>query len=114
MISENDLQEVQEKTLAEQIERIENLLEGKNCPRAFELSLLLALKMAKELQDGKELGSESGEMVATWTELYPASIVEEAIIGAKEFLLNPSRLADKIKETLLNAKEEKKDETKTS
>ena len=56
--------------------------------------------MAKELQDGKELGSESGEMVATWTELYPASIVEEAIIGAKEFLLNPSRLADKIKDLI--------------
>jgi len=51
-------------------------------------------------------------MVATWGEKYPNSIVEEAIAGAKEFLLNPARLAEKIKESLLQSKEHKPDEPK--
>lgn len=112
MVSENDLQEIQKKSLDEQITRLEELLEGRERPRAFELSLLLALKIAKELREGKELGSESGDMVATWSEKYPNSIVEEAIAGAKEFLLNPARLAEKIKESLLQSKEHKPDEPK--
>lgn len=112
MVSENDLQEIQKKSLDEQITRLEELLEGRERPRAFELSLLLALKMAKELREGKELGSESGDMVASWSENYPASIVEEAILGAKEFLLKPANLADKIKDTLLQKKEEAKGDSK--
>lgn len=97
MISEKDLAELENVPYEERITRVEKLLEGKSEPRAFELGLLLALKMGKELREGKELGSESGDMVASWVGRYPDSIVEEAIALAKEFLTNPAKLAEKIK-----------------
>ncbi len=101
MISEKDLKDSENTTLDEKISRIEKMLEGKESPRAFELGMLLALKMAQEIREGKELGSESGQIVVEWTKKFPNSIVEEAIASAKEFLLNPGKLADKIKESLL-------------
>lgn len=97
MISEKDLAELENVPYEERITRVEKLLEGKSEPRAFELGLLLALKMGQELRQGKELGSESGDLVASWVGKHPDSIVEEAIALAKEFLTNPAKLAEKIK-----------------
>ncbi|MCQ2105414.1 MAG: hypothetical protein MJZ26_06450 [Fibrobacter sp.] len=97
MISEKDLAELENVPFEERITRVEKLLEGKSEPRAFELGLLLALKMGQELREGKELGSTSGDLVASWVGRYPDSIVEEAIVSAKEFLTNPAKLAEKIK-----------------
>lgn len=97
MISEKDLAELENVPFEERITRVEKLLEGKSEPRAFELGLLLALKMGQELREGKELGSSSGDLVASWVGRYPDSIVEEAIASAKEFLTNPAKLAEKIK-----------------
>ena len=97
MISEKDLAELENIPYEQRIERVEKLLEGKTEPRAFELGLLLALKMGQELREGKELGSESGDLVASWNGKHPDSIIEEAIAFAKEFLMNPAKLAEKIK-----------------
>ena len=106
MISEKDLAELENIPYEQRIERVEKLLEGKTEPRAFELGLLLALKMGQELREGKELGSESGDLVASWNGKHPASIIEEAIAFAKEFLMNPAKLAEKIKSGMLSAKED--------
>lgn len=114
MISEKDLQELESVPYEERITRVEKLLEGKAEPRAFELGLLLALKMGQELRQGKELGSESGDLVASWVGKYPDSIVEEAIALAKEFLTNPAQLADKIKAGFKKKAEEKSSEEKSS
>ena len=114
MISEKDLQELESVPYEERITRVEKLLEGKADPRAFELGLLLALKMGQELRQGKELGSESGDLVASWVGKYPDSIVEEAIALAKEFLTNPAQLADKIKAGFKKKAEEKSSEEKSS
>ena len=101
MISEKDLAELEKIPYEQRIERVEKLLEGKTEPRAFELGLLLALKMGQELREGKELGSESGDLVASWNGKYPDSIIEEAIAFAKEFLMNPAKLAEKIKNNVI-------------
>ena len=85
MISEKDLQEFESLDLYEKISRIEQRLEGKENPKPFELGMLLALKMAVEIREQKELGSESAVLVARWADLYPESVVEEAISNAKEF-----------------------------
>lgn len=98
MISEKDLAELEKIPFEQRIERVEKLLEGKNEPRAFELGLLLALKMGQEIREGKELGSESGDLVASWSGKHPDSVVEEAIAFAKEFLMNPAKIADGIKQ----------------
>ncbi|WP_407457279.1 hypothetical protein [Fibrobacter sp.] len=106
MISEKDLAELENIPYEQRIERVQKLLEGKAEPRAFELGLLLALKMGQEIREGKELGSESGDLVASWNGRFPESVVEEAIAFAKEFLMNPAKLAEKIKSGVLNASEE--------
>lgn len=100
MISEKDLAELENIPYEQRIERVEKLLEGKESPRAFELGLLLALKMGQEIREGKELGSESGDLVASWNGRHPDSIIEEAIAFAKEFLTNPAKLAENIKQGL--------------
>ena len=97
MISEKDLSELEKIPLEERITRVENLLKDKESPRAFELGLLLALKMGQEIREKKPLGSESGDLVASWSGKHPESVVEEAIAFAKEFLLNPAKIAEKIK-----------------
>lgn len=105
MISQDDLTKQQNIPYEERISRIESLLENKENPRAFELGLLLALKMGKEIRDKKPLGSTTSGMVAEWSKKYPASIVEEAIASAKEFLTNPAKLAEKIKTGMLQKNE---------
>ena len=112
MISEKDLTELEKIPYEQRIERVEKLLEGKTEPRAFELGLLLALKMGQEIREGKELGSESGDLVASWSGKHPDSVVEEAIAFAKEFLMNPAKLAEKIKSGVLSSKEEEKSPAK--
>jgi hypothetical protein len=97
MISEKDLSELEKIPLDERITRVENLLKDKESPRPFELGLLLALKMGQEIREKKPLGSESGDLVASWSGKHPESVVEEAIAFAKEFLLNPAKIAEKIK-----------------
>lgn len=114
MISEKDFSDQKKIALAERIAHVEKLLEGKEEPRPFELGLLLALKMAQEIQEKKPLGSESGDLVASWNGKYPESVVEEAIANAKEFMLNPSKLAEKIKATMIKAEQSRTDEGKSA
>ena len=64
---------------------------------AFELGLLLALKMGQEIREKKPLGSESGDLVVSWKDRYSEYVIEEAIASAKEFLLHPASIAEKIK-----------------
>ena len=97
MISEKDLEELQNIPYDERIKRVEALLEKKENPRGFELGLLLALKMGQEIREKKPLGSESGDLVASWHDKYSEYVVEEAIASAKEFLLHPASIAEKIK-----------------
>ena len=97
MISEKDLEELQKIPLDERVKRVEALLEKKEKPRGFELGLLLALKMGQEIREKKPLGSESGDLVASWSDKYSEYLIEEAIASAKEFMLHPGAIAEKIK-----------------
>jgi hypothetical protein len=105
-MTEKDLAELQNIPVEERIKRIEKLLDGKESPRAFELGLLLALKMGQEIRDKKPLGSESSELVASWSGRYPESVVEEAIASAKQFLLHPAKIAEQIKAGILSRNNE--------
>lgn len=102
MISEQDLKEIESLGSAAQLARVEKLLEGKESPKPFELGLCLALKMAVEIQSGKELGSDSGKTVALWMQKYSPELVEQAIPLAKQFFMNPEKIAMRIREGLLN------------
>lgn len=105
MISEKDLADLQNIPFEERISRVEKLLEGKESPRPFELGLLLALKMGQEIREKKPLGSESGDLVASWNGKYSEATVEEAIATAKEFMLHPASLVEKIKTGMMKQNE---------
>jgi len=116
MISENDLTNSQNIPFEERIARIEKMIEAEAEPKAFELGLLLALKMGQEIREKKPLGSTTGDIVAAWSSKYPESVVEEAIAHAKQFLTNPGALAEKMKNIMLkkmNQQEEKTDEAES-
>ena len=97
MISEKDLAEFEKIPYDERIARIEKMLSEKDSPRGFELGLLLALKMGQEIREKKPLGSISGDLVASWSDKYSEYLIEEAIASAKEFMLHPGAIAEKIK-----------------
>lgn len=101
MASQADLHSFEKFSLSERIGRIEKLLEKNDSPKPFELGLLLALKIAEEMKSKKTIGEGSGQLVAEWTKKYPESIVEEAISSARAFLLNPSSLMEKLRESIL-------------
>ena len=101
MISEKDLTNSQNIPYEERIARIEKMIESEEEPKAFELGLLLALKMGQEIREKKPLGSTTGGIVAAWSSKYSESVVEEAIAHAKQFLTNPGALAEKMKNIML-------------
>ena len=77
MISEKDLTQSQNIPYEERIKRIEKMIDAESEPKAFELGLLLALKMGQEIREKKPLGSTTGDIVAGWSSKYPESVVEE-------------------------------------
>ena len=105
MISEKDLTNSLNIPYEERINRIEKMVEAEAEPKAFELGLLLALKMGQEIRDRKPLGSTTSDLVAGWTSKYPESVVEEAISHARQFLTNPGTLAEKMKNIILKMKQ---------
>lgn len=109
MISEKDLTHSQNIPFEERIARIEKMIEAEAEPKAFELGLLLALKMGQEIREKKPLGSTTGDIVAAWSSKYPESVVEEAIAHAKQFLTNPGALAEKMKNIMLTKKQAEND-----
>ncbi len=102
MISEKDLKAIEDLGLDEKIARVERLLDEKEQPRAIELGLYLALQMALEIRNGESLGSHSGKIVLDWTKKYPAELVEQAIPLAKQFFTDPQKIANRIREGLLD------------
>ncbi len=109
MNSENQLTEKLEQFekagFDETIARVKKRIEINEKPRSLELGILLALTVAAEIREGKELGKESGELVASWNEKYDSTLIEEAIAHSREFLLHSSNLVDKIKKELFAAEE---------
>ena len=111
MFSEKDFTDSQNIPYEERIARIEKMIESEESPKAFELGLLLALKMGQEIREKKPLGSTTGDIVAGWTSKYSEDVVEEAIAHAKQFLTNPGALAEKMKNIMLK-KMNQQDENK--
>ena len=101
MISEKDLTNSQNIPYEERITRIEKMIEAEESPKPFELGILLALKLGQEIRDKKPLGSTTSDIVASWSSKYPESVVEEAIAHARQFLTNPSSLAEKMKNIIM-------------
>jgi hypothetical protein len=66
-------------------ENIERLRSG--------LGMRLALSMAQELREHKDLGTDTAALVADWVERFGQDTVDAAIAIAREFLIRPDQLA---------------------
>jgi hypothetical protein len=66
-------------------ENIERLRSG--------LGMRLALSMAQELREHKDLGTDTAPLVAGWVERFGQDSVDAAIAIAREFLIRPDELA---------------------
>jgi hypothetical protein len=88
--------------LDEALRRIEGRLEDTKDFERFcmGLGIRLALGMARELRDGKALGSETAAWLQTWQTDYGAESAEKAVSIAREFLLNPENLKKAFAEKL--------------
>ena len=71
--------------LISRTENIERLRSG--------LGMRLALSMAQELKELKDLGTDTGPLVAGWVDRFGQDTVDAAIAIAREFLIRPDELA---------------------
>ena len=88
--------------LPQTLMRLDELIERTEDPEKLRagLGMRLALSMAQELREHKDLGSDTGELVAGWVERFGQSDVEAAITIAREFLVRPEELAKQFAERL--------------
>jgi hypothetical protein len=77
--------------IKESIERLDALLAetvDENKLRAG-IGIRLALGMAQELKSGLPLGTETGELVTAWLEVYGQETVDAGVAIARQFLIKP-------------------------
>lgn len=56
------------------------------------MGIRLAVGMALEIQEKRDLGEKTGPLVAEWTSRFGSELVEPAIQIAREFLLQPQEM----------------------
>lgn len=80
--------------LRKTIERLDALLASTQDIERLRMGMgiRLALGMAQELRSGAPLGSQTGDMVAAWTEEHGQDSVDMAVRIAREFLTKPDDL----------------------
>ncbi|HAO98447.1 MAG TPA: hypothetical protein DCQ83_00185 [Fibrobacteres bacterium] len=80
--------------LDETLARLDQLIENTQDVERIRsgLGMRLALSMARELQAGKPLGSETSALVAGWTERFGKDTVEIAVGVARQFLTRNEEL----------------------
>jgi hypothetical protein len=100
------LRQLETADLDENLKRVDYLLKGSQSAQAHGLGIKLALLIAKELQEGLEVGSLSGDAIRQWNREFPESVVEEAVVMARQFLLDPAKIKSKIRQKLDNLKAE--------
>jgi len=74
--------------------------------KPLHLGILLALRIAKELREGKAPGTDSAALVASWTQEHGGDVIDEAVVYARHFLLKPQELTDQIAAKLDSTKSE--------
>ncbi len=88
--------ELENSSLEDTLKRIQGLVDSTESPRPLHLGILLALRIALEMREGKEAGSETAKIVAQWTEKFDAQTIDEAVAFTRQFLLKPQELVSRI------------------
>jgi len=104
-IQEEVRRKLESSSLEDSLHRVSALIAQTESPRPLHLGILLALRIAKEMRDGQDVGSSSASLVQEWTQVHAPEVVDEAVDYARQFLLKPSELASRIATQLDSAKE---------
>jgi hypothetical protein len=84
----------QADSLEESIARMDALIDATEDEEKLRagLGVRLALGFARELGRGQPLGSQTSELVASWTRQYGQDAVDAAVAIAREFMTKPEEL----------------------
>ena len=96
-------QQFAQSPLEDHITRIADMNSQYENPSAHGLGIHLALLMAQEIQNQLPLGSKSGALVASWSSEYSSGLVEEAVLVARQFLLEPETLKSSLEKRLVES-----------
>lgn len=96
----SDLKELEQGNLENSLQRVQSLVDSTDTPRPLHLGILLALRIAKEMSEGKDPGTDSVGLVAEWADTYGDEIVDESVVFARQFLLKPQELMGRIAKQL--------------
>lgn len=89
-------EDLENSSLEDTLKRIQGLVDSVPVPRPLHLGILLALRIALEMRQGKDPGTETAELVAQWSNDYGTEIVDEAVTFTRQFLLKPQELVGRI------------------
>ena len=78
--------------LQERIDRLDLLIRERD-DGVRGLGIRLALGLALEVRRGEPLGTETGALVAGWTERFGPESVDDAVAQARVLLADPARMA---------------------
>lgn len=87
------------------IARLDELIATRDDARRG-LGLRLALGLAREIRRGVPPGTETSDLVASWSGVHGPDAVEEAVAQARVLLRDPARLAEEIGRRIEAAKTE--------
>lgn len=91
---------IETASLEDSLTRISTLIESSANPKPLQLGILLALRIAKEMRDGRDPGEETALLVQEWASKYSTEMVDESVAFTRQFLLKPNELVDRISKQL--------------
>jgi hypothetical protein len=88
----NHRENLESLDLEGQVNRLRDLIQSEQNVSSHALGTLLALEMSLEIKNEIVPGSKTGHIVVEWVKIYGQELVDEAVLYAREFLVNPNKL----------------------
>ena len=88
----NHRENLESLDLEGQVNRLRDLIQSEQSVSSHALGTLLALEMSLEIKNEIVPGSKTGHIVVEWVKTYGQGLVDEAVLYAREFLVNPNKL----------------------
>jgi hypothetical protein len=104
-VKEEIRKKLESSDVSEILERIDYLIEQEKEVEPHMIGLKIAILMGKELKNGLALGSESGTEIIKWKGYFSETEMDEIIGYARQFLMEPSHLVQKLSQRIFSEDE---------
>ena len=88
----NDRENFENLDIEGQVSRLRDRIQSERNVSSHALGTLLALEMSLEIKNEISPGATTSPIVLEWVGKYGQDIVDEAVLYAREFLVNPTKL----------------------